>query len=405
MQTNLTEQFRNTPSGQKADKILRSCVHCGFCTATCPTYQLLGDELDGPRGRIYQIKQVLEGQQPTARIQKHLDQCLMCRSCETTCPSGVKFGQLLEIGRTVVEDSVGRNHLSAFLRSLLNQLLPYPGRYKALYSLGLKFKPLLPITIRKHLIAVQDCDVDETAGNDLSSEKTLLMHEGCVQSVVTPETNKLARKLFQRLGYQVKSIKESGCCGAVSDHLLKHSDALEMMKRNVDAWWPSVEAGAEGILVNASGCGVMLNEYAEKLAGLPDYAEKAKIIASLVKDPVELLSNEDLGKLDIQVPDLKIAFHAPCTLQHGLKQQGVVENLLRKLGFKLVEVTDSHLCCGSAGTYSVFQPEISSTLRSNKLKALTKENPDIIVTANIGCQMHLQSGLDKPVRHWISLLV
>ena len=405
MQTNLTEQFRNTPSGQKADKILRSCVHCGFCTATCPTYQLLGDELDGPRGRIYQIKQVLEGQQPTARIQKHLDQCLMCRSCETTCPSGVKFGQLLEIGRTVVEDSVGRNHLSAFLRSLLNQLLPYPGRYKALYSLGLKFKPLLPITIRKHLIPVQDCDVDETAENDLSSEKTLLMHEGCVQSVVTPETNKLARILFQRLGYQVKSIKESGCCGAVSDHLLKHTDALEMMKRNVDAWWPSVEAGVEGILVNASGCGVMLSEYAEKLAGLPGYAEKAKIIASLVKDPVELLCNEDLGRLNIQVPDLKIAFHAPCTLQHGLKQQGVVENLLRKLGFKLVEVTDGHLCCGSAGTYSVFQPEISSTLRSNKLEALTKENPDIIVTANIGCQMHLQSGLDKPVRHWISLLV
>jgi glycolate oxidase iron-sulfur subunit len=405
MQTNLTEQFRNTPSGQKADKILRSCVHCGFCMATCPTYQLLGDELDGPRGRIYQIKQVLEGQPPTARIQKHLDQCLMCRSCETTCPSGVKFGQLLEIGRGVVEASVGRKQPGTFLRSLLNHLLPYPNRYKTLYSLGLKLKPLLPVTIKKHLVPIQDSDVEKITESHRSSAKTLLLHEGCVQSVVTPETNKLARVLFQRLGYQVKSIKESGCCGAVSDHLLKHSDALEMMKRNVDAWWPSVEAGVEGILVNASGCGVMLNEYAEKLAGLPTYAEKAKIIAGLVKDPVELLINEDLDRLNIKVPDLKVAFHAPCTLQHGLKQQGVVENLLRKLGFKLVEVTDSHLCCGSAGTYSVFQPEISSTLRSNKLKALTKENPDIIVTANIGCQMHLQSGLDKPVRHWISLLV
>ena len=405
MQTNLTEQFRNTPSGQKADKILRSCVHCGFCTATCPTYQLLGDELDGPRGRIYQIKQVLEGQQPSERVQKHLDQCLLCRSCETTCPSGVKFGQLLEIGRSVVEDAVERSPGQSFLRNLLNRLLPYPKRFAPLYSLGLLVRPLLPAKVKKLLMPKQDCQLNETQQTEKPLTKTLLLHEGCIQSVVTPETNKLARLVFQRLGYQVKSINEAGCCGAVSDHLLKPNDALGMMKRNIDAWWPFVEAGIEGILVNASGCGVMLKEYGEKLADLPEYAEKAKIISSLVKDPIELLVKEDLDKLQTRASNLKVAFHAPCTLQHGLGQQGVVESLLQQLGFNLVEVEDSHICCGSAGTYSIFQPEISNRLLSNKVEALTREMPDIIVTANIGCQMHLQSGLDKPVKHWLSLLV
>ncbi len=405
MQTNLSEKFLNTPAGDKADKILRACVHCGFCTATCPTYKLLGDELDGPRGRIYQIKQILEGQEPTARNRKHLDQCLMCRSCETTCPSGVRFSQLLEIGRTVVEPSAGRSWTESLVRSLLNKSLPYPNFYKVLYSLGLLFKPLLPRQLKKHLVPVQDITAGDAADSNSSFTKTLLLHQGCVQSVVTPETNKLASILFNRLGYQVKTINESGCCGAVSDHLLKHDDANAMMKRNIDAWWPSVESGIDAILVNASGCGVMLKEYGEKLADSAEYAEKAKIISSLVKDPVELLIDEDLGRLDIKVPDQKIAFHAPCTLQHGLKQQGVVENLLTDLGFDLVEIQDSHLCCGSAGTYSIFQPEISNQLLSNKLEAITRDNPDIVVTANIGCQMHLQSGLDKPVKHWISLLV
>lgn len=405
MQTKLSEKFLNTPAGVKADKILRACVHCGFCTATCPTYKLLGDELDGPRGRIYQIKQVLEGQQPTARNQKHLDQCLMCRACETTCPSGVRYSQLLEIGRSVVEDSTDRSLKDVFLRGLLNKTLPYPNRYKVLYSLGLLCKPILPAYIKKHLIPVQDITVDKQKNKNPSSAKTLLLHNGCVQSVVTPETNKLASVLFQRLGYNIKTISESGCCGAVSDHLLKQDDADEMMKRNIDAWWPAVASGVDGILVNASGCGLMLKEYGEKLGDSPEYAEKAKIISSLVKDPVELLVDEDLSKLDIKVPDKKIAFHAPCTLQHGLKQQGVVENLLKDLGFSLVEIQDSHLCCGSAGTYSIFQPEISSQLLSSKVTAITRDEPDIVVTANIGCQMHLQSGLGKPVKHWVSLLV
>jgi glycolate oxidase iron-sulfur subunit len=320
---------------------------------------------------------------------------------------------LLEIGRTVVEQSSGRSWKDSFVRSVLNKSLPYPNFYKVLYSLGLLFKPLLPRQLKKHLVPVQDIAQNKARhiynGNSVysnsSSTKKLLLHQGCVQSVVTPETNKLASILFNRLGYQVKTIHESGCCGAVSDHLLKHGDAAAMMKRNIDAWWPSVESGIDGILVNASGCGVMLKEYGEKLADSAEYAEKAKIISSLVRDPVELLIDEDLGRLDIKVPDQKIAFHAPCTLQHGLKQQGVVENLLTDLGFDLVQIQDSHLCCGSAGTYSIFQPEISNQLLTNKLEAISRDDPDIVVTANIGCQMHLQSGLDKPVKHWISLLV
>ena len=401
MQTKLSKALLATDKGKEADKILRSCVHCGFCTATCPTYQLLGDELDGPRGRIYQIKQVLEGQQPSRRTQQHLDRCLTCRSCESTCPSGVRYARLFEIGRHIVEDHVGRSHLDALKRKALRLTLPYAERFAVILKAGQLLKPLLPAKLQKKLVDVERLHQwDET-----SQPKKLLVLEGCVQSVLTPDTNAMASQILARLGYQLIREKQAGCCGAISTHLLAEEEGRQFMRNNIDAWWPHVENGVEGILATASGCGLMLHEYGDALKHDSQYALKAKKITSLIKDPVEILAEADLSKLKVDTNQGKIAFHSPCTLQHGLKQDGAVEQILSRLGFTLVTVRDSHLCCGSAGVYSILEPDISQQLLSSKIAALDADEPDIIVTANIGCQMHLQAGTDKPVRHWLSLLV
>lgn len=401
MQTQLSQTLLSTSEGKLADEILRSCVHCGFCTATCPTYLLLGDELDSPRGRIYQIKQVLEGAEPTLRVQQHLDRCLTCRSCETTCPSGVRYARLLEIGRKAVDDKLGRSFLATFKRAALRAIVPYPGRFGALFKTGLLFKPFLPGALKKQLPDIENNVQWEMA----KQQKKLLVLEGCVQSVVTPDTNAMASQVFAKLGYQLIRESRAGCCGAVSTHLQAEEEGRQFMRRNIDAWWPHVEAGVDAILATASGCGLMLHDYADALQDDPEYADKAKKISSLVKDPAEILFREDLSVLNVNTQLGKIAFHAPCTLQHGLKLQGIVEQILKRLGFTLVEVKDSHLCCGSAGTYSILQPELSEKLLHNKISALNEEQPDFIVTANIGCQMHLQAGGDKPVRHWLSLLI
>ncbi len=401
MQTRITEAYLSTTEGKLADQILRSCVHCGFCTATCPTYQLLGDELDGPRGRIYQIKQVLEGVEPTTRVQQHLDRCLTCRSCETTCPSGVRYARLLEIGRKVVEEKVGRSLAVSIKRAALRAVIPYPARFRALLKTGQLFKFMLPASLKKQLPEIEN----KYQWDSSHQQKKLLVLEGCVQSVTTPDTNAMASQVFAKLGYQLIREQLAGCCGAVSTHLMAEDEGLEFMRRNIDAWWPHVEKGIEGILATASGCGLMLQDYAEALAHDPEYAAKAQKISSLVKDPAQILVNADLSALNVNTAVGKVAFHAPCTLQHGLQQQGVVEKILSDLGFTLVPVKDSHLCCGSAGTYSIMQPELSERLLHNKLSALNAGEPNLIVTANIGCQMHLQKGGDKPVRHWLSLLV
>jgi len=400
MQTSLSDAVKDTPEGREADAILRSCVHCGFCTATCPTYQLLGDELDSPRGRIYLIKQVLEGGPVTEKTQLHLDRCLTCRSCETTCPSGVRYGRLVDIGRAMVEEKVPRSLGERMQRGVLRALIPYPHRFAALLSIGRVLRPFLPRALRKKIPAAQAAVPWPAARH----ARKMLVLDGCVQPAVAPATNAAAARVLDRLGVSLIRATGAGCCGALSHHLSVHEEALDFMRRNIDAWWPHVEAGAEAIVMTASGCGAVVKDYGALLHDDPAYAAKAAHISALTKDLGEILASEELDLLAVNGGGRKVAFHSPCTLQHGQKIDGVVESLLRRCGYQLTAVADAHLCCGSAGTYSILQPQLSQQLLANKLAALQAGAPDIIVTANIGCQMHLQSGAVVQVRHWVELL-
>ncbi|MNB82392.1 Lactate utilization protein A [compost metagenome] len=400
MQTNLSEQAKRHPRAEEAERILRSCVHCGFCTATCPTYQLLGDELDGPRGRIYLIKQVLEGQEVTAKTQLHLDRCLTCRNCETTCPSGVQYHNLLDIGRAVVEEQVPRGIGERLLRESLRAVVPRPAVFKALTMAGQLFRPLLPGALQAKLPRQA---YPAKARPSVRHDRKVLMLEGCVQPSLSPNTNAAAARVLDRLGISVVPSREAGCCGAVDYHLNAQDKGLDRAKRNIDAWWPAIEQGAEAIVQTASGCGAFVRDYGHLLKDDPAYAAKAQRVTSLSKDLAEILSAEPLEQLGIQ-SDLRLAFHCPCTLQHAQKLSGAVESILGRFGFSLTEVPDSHLCCGSAGTYSITQPALSRRLRDNKLNDLESGNPEVIVTANIGCQTHLDSAGRTPVRHWIELV-
>ena len=400
MQTNLAKEFLDSSKGQQADKILRACVHCGFCTATCPTYQLLGDELDSPRGRIYLIKQVLEGQTATKKTQSHLDRCLTCRSCETTCPSGVKYGQLVDIGREIVEKQVQRSFIESSQRFLLRKLIPYPTRFKTLLKLGQLVKPVMPGVIKNKIPRLQKTSPWPTQ----TQQRKMLVLSGCAQQVVTAQTNVSTANVLNKLGIQLIKESESGCCGALSQHLAEPEEAQQFIKRNIDAWWPYIEDGIEAIVITASGCGVMVKDYAHLVENDTAYADKAKRVSELAKDISEILRDEDFSSFSSQGNKPKVSFHSPCTLQHGLQLNGVVESILSKSGYELTQVDDSHLCCGSAGTYSVLQPKLSKQLLSNKITALEKHQPDIIATANIGCQMHLETKADKPVKHWIELI-
>jgi len=400
MQTRISDKYSHSTKGREADRILRACVHCGFCTATCPTYQLLGDELDGPRGRIYLIKQILEGNEVSTKTQQHLDRCLTCRSCETTCPSGVQYGRLVDIGRELVEDEVGRNPLEAFKRALLRKILPHPKRFGFFLNLGRVLTPLLPGSIKQKIPEKQP----HSARPQEEQSRKMLVLEGCVQSATTPATNTAAARVLNKLGIQLISPPSAGCCGAASHHLSATDEALDFMRRNIDAWWPYFEQGVEALVITASGCGAIVKDYGYLLGHDALYADKAQSISELARDISEIISDEDLSALQLNNTDHKISFHSPCTLQHGMKLDGVVENILSKAGFELLPVQDAHLCCGSAGTYSILQPEISQQLLNNKLEALEKKKPDIIATANIGCQLHLASKAGKPVKHWIELI-
>jgi len=400
MQTKTTDQFLNTAQGKEADNIILSCVHCGFCTATCPTYQLLGDELDGPRGRIYLIKQMLEGKKTTSKTQIHLDRCLSCRSCETTCPSGVNYGRLIDIGRELVDKQVTRPVIIRFKRLALRKILPYPNRFSVLVKIAQGLKPLLPTIIRQKIPDKQTL----TAWPKQNKSRKMIVLQGCAQSVTTPNTNSAAATLLNKLGIELIFANEAGCCGAVNHHLSAHEEALFFMRKNIDAWWPLINQGAEAIVITASGCGVMVKEYAQLLKHEPDYADKAQKIGELAKDISEILTEEHLTKDNFKIPAKKIVFQSPCSLQHGQQLNGVVESLLTKYGFTLNPVENAHLCCGSAGTYSILQKELSQQLLDNKLRALEKDSPDIILSANIGCQLHLQSQSNVPVKHWIELM-
>lgn len=400
MQTEIIPEFLQTPEGREADTILRACVHCGFCTATCPTYQLLGDELDGPRGRIYQIKQVLEGRTPTRTTQIHLDRCLTCRSCETTCPSGVRYARLADIGRNLVEHRVDRPLGERLLRRALVKLVPYPSRFGALMRLGKLAKPLLPTPLKAKVPTPRPAGARPAP----TGRRRMLALAGCVQSVATPATNAAAARVLSRLGIDLIEVPEAGCCGAAAYHLNAQAEGLAAMRRNIDAWWPQIESGVEAILVNASGCGAMVKEYGELLHGDTGYADKAAQVAALARDPVEILAELDPEPLGRLGRGRKVAFHTPCTLQHGQQLNNRVEPILTRLGFVLTPVPEAHLCCGSAGTYSLTQPALSRQLRDRKIAALESGGPDIIATANVGCQLHLEAATHTPVVHWLELL-
>lgn len=400
MQTTLSERASQLPRAAEAESILRTCVHCGFCNATCPTYQLLGDELDGPRGRIYLIKQVLEGNDVTQKTQQHLDRCLSCRNCETTCPSGVDYHNLLDIGRAVVDAAVPRPLGQRLLREGLRQTVPHPDLFKSLINSGQVFRALLPGPLQSKLPRT----IYPTKPRPMTvRERQVLMLEGCVQPSLSPNTNAAAARVLDRLGISVIATREAGCCGAVDYHLNAQAAGLDRARRNIDAWWPGIEKGAEAIVQTASGCGAFIKDYGHLLASDPAYADKAKKVSALARDLVEVLRDEPLEKLGIHASQ-RLAFHCPCTLQHGQKLAGAVEALLTGFGFNLTAVPDGHLCCGSAGTYSLTQPELSRQLRDNKLNALESGHPEVIVTANIGCQSHLDGAGRTPVRHWIELV-
>ncbi|MFT6916817.1 MAG: glycolate oxidase iron-sulfur subunit [Motiliproteus sp.] len=400
MQTNLIPIFKATSEGQEAETILRSCVHCGFCNATCPTYQELGDERDGPRGRIYLIKQLLEGGPVTENTRTHLDRCLTCRSCETTCPSGVQYGRLIDIGRGIVDDVLPRPLKQRVLRWSLRQVLPYPNRFGPLLKAGQLFRPLLPGALKTKVPPQRSASPWPSS----SHPRVMLALAGCAMPAATPNTNAAAARVLDRLGITLVEAPKAGCCGAVSYHLSKHDEGLDFMRRNIDAWWPAVEAGAEVIVMTASGCGAMVQEYGHLLRDDPAYADKARRVSELTKDLSSVLLHEDLSQLQPKADNGKVAFHCPCTLQHAMQQNGVVEEVLTKAGINLAVTRDKHLCCGSAGTYSILQPEMSQKLLHNKLEALTQDQPDRIVTANIGCQLHLETKAQVPVQHWIELL-
>ncbi len=400
MQTRLSDEFSNTPEGREADSILRACVHCGFCTATCPTYQLLGNELDGPRGRIYLIKQMLEGEAVSEKTRLHLDRCLTCRSCETTCPSGVRYGRLVDIGREIAERKLRRGRLEAAMRYALRKLLPHPRRFAPWLRLGQRLRPLLPAALRTRIPAFQT----PGAWPVRAQPRRMIALAGCVQSVATPATNAAAARVLDRLGIQLVEAPEAGCCGAVSHHLAAQREGLDFMRRNIDAWWPYIEQGVEAIVVTASGCGALVKEYGELLRQDAAYEKKAARVSALARDIVEVIEAESLPRLTAHAAQCKVAFHSPCTLQHGQQLQGVVETVLQQAGFQLTHVTDAHLCCGSAGTYSILQPDLSRRLLDNKLAALQQGMPDVIATANVGCQLHLATASGVPVKHWIELL-
>lgn len=400
MQTKIDPALKSKDEVAEADTILRACVHCGFCTATCPTYQLLGSELDGPRGRIYLIKDLLEGKEATEKTRLHLDRCLTCRSCETTCPSGVRYGRLVDIGRNLIEEKTERPLGERMLRKALLEVLPDTRRFNLALKAGRLARPLLPTNLKKKLPRQKTA----AARPATQHNRRMLTLEGCVQPLTTPNTNAAAARVLDRLGISLISAERAGCCGAVNQHLSDTETAKQRMRNNIDAWWPYVENGVEAIVLSASACGLMVKEYGEVLKNDPDYAGKALHISNMARDLSEVLRDEDLSEFKQAGKGVRAAYHSSCTLQHGQQLGGAVEAILQSCGYELTPVPDGHLCCGAAGTYTILQPQLSQQLLHNKLEALQGGQPDVIATANVGCQLHLESEAKVAVRHWIELV-
>jgi len=415
MQTRLAPQYRATAEGQQAEAIVRKCVHCGFCTATCPTYQLLGDELDGPRGRIYLIKQVLEGAPPTRATQQHLDQCLTCRNCESTCPSGVQYGHLVDIGRKLVEDQVprplGERGVRWALKRGMNSRLFAPA-----LKIGQAARAVLPRVLADKVPRRQATGV----WPQRQHPRKMLLLAGCVQPAMMPRINYATARVLDAVGIQTVIAPSAVCCGAVKFHLNDQDGAKAQMRANIDAWWPQLHSGAvEAIVMNASGCGVTVKEYGHVLQGDVQYAEKAARISAATRDLSEVLLDAlpalarclqgCAAAATHKPPAAPLAWHPPCTLQHGQQLRGGVETIFSTLGVELRAArTEAHLCCGSAGTYSVLHAALAQRLRTRKIAALTDacapQRPQAIVSANMGCIVHLQSATDVPVRHWVEWL-
>ncbi len=395
MKTDLDAAFLATDNGKRANEILRSCVHCGFCNATCPTYQVTGDELDGPRGRIYLVRDLLEGAEDASRVTTHLDRCLTCRACETTCPSGVQYGELVEIARNTIGPH--RSGFDGMLRSVLKRLIPDTPLMSQLLKLGRPFRRLLPERFAHQVPA----SVGEPY-SQLAADASVIVLGGCVQGTVTPATIRHLVALLEKRGVTVSTLEGEVCCGSLDLHLGDESAALALVRTNVDLLHARLE-GVEAIVSSASGCGVTVKDYGRLLAGDPVYRDKAQEVSDKVMDAGEYLAQiEDLRANEEH--GSRVAWHSPCTLQHGQKITGLIEGILGGVGYDLVQVRDTHLCCGSAGTYSILQHDISSELKRRKLEALQMDQPEVIATANVGCQTHLASGAGVPVVHWIELL-
>ncbi|MCZ8132769.1 MAG: glycolate oxidase subunit GlcF [Steroidobacteraceae bacterium] len=428
MQTTLADRWRGRAEAEEAAAIVRKCVHCGFCTAACPTYRLLGDELDGPRGRIYLVKRVLEGAVPTAKTQLHLDRCLTCRACEPACPSGVEYGRLADAGRRLVDESVRRPLHERAVRAALRAVLTRPRIFAALLGLARQLRPVLPARLRTQLRPARP------AGEwpRHARPRRVLLIGGCVQPALLPNVDAATARVLDALGYETVVPPAAGCCGAIRQHLGDPAGALEAARRNVDAWWPQLEAGAEAVIVNASGCGTQVRDYAHLLRDDPAYSAKAARLVAATRDVAEFVA-EHAERLAVRVAPaaaagdaagaavageataaaaapsatgrggrpVRVVFHAPCSLQHGLRIRGVVESLLARLGAEVLPYADAQLCCGSAGTYSLLQPALANDLRTRKLAALERPAPDLILSANVGCIAHLDAGAQVPVRHWI----
>ena len=404
MQTKITPELLSSRIGEEANTILRSCVHCGFCTATCPTYQLLGDELDGPRGRLYLIKEMMENNHASHTTLEHLDRCLTCRSCETTCPSGVRYNHILTLGRELAESFAPRSLSYRLKRQLLLAILPHRHRFMLAMKAARLIRPLLPASIRAKVPAT--AKITPATRHLPNQTRSLLLFEPCVQPGLAPNITTAARSVLNHLGVSIESIANQNCCGAVEHHLNARDRAETRMRANIDAWWPLLKERnnlPEAIVTTARACTLEIKEYGELLSHDPDYAEKAAAISAMARDISEVITLSDMENFQIREPK-KVALHTPCTLQHGQKLDGVVDSLLTAAGYELTPVPGSHLCCGSAGTYSLLQPEISGKLKNNRIAALNSGKPDVIATANVGCQNQLMSGADIPVLHWIELL-
>jgi glycolate oxidase iron-sulfur subunit len=408
MHVELHPRFASTAEGQAAKALTAACVHCGFCLSTCPTYLDKRDERDSPRGRIYLIKQLLESGAASAQTQLHLDRCLTCRNCETACPSGMQYGELLDIGRGLMEAEAPRPMAARGFRWLLRFVLTRPRLFAAALALGRIVRPILPAGLREKIPPRQSPKPASTRlyvqpHTPLHTRKMLVL-EGCVQRAATPTTNAAARRVLGKLGISLVTAPKAGCCGAVNYHLAAHAAGLDDMRRNIDAWWPHIENGVEAIVSSATGCGAMLVDYGRLLAGDPAYAEKARRVSQLTRDLAQILLHEDLHTLGVNSRIGKVAVHPPCTLQHALQQPTLLHDVLRRAGFDIATTTGKLLCCGSAGTYSILQSATSERLRATMLSALTRDQPALIATANVGCQLHLQAATGLPVVHWIELL-